>query len=174
MMNVLVGSRNPAKIDAVALAFEALGISVQVRGETVPSDVSEQPFSNDETMKGAVNRARHAIALASADYAVGLEGGVEEGPYGLLLCNWAAVVSRDGFVSVGAGVQILLPDEVAIEVRRGRELGHVIDEWAGGKHIAKREGTIGILTNGHITRAQMFRDATICALSTHLRRVEGV
>ncbi|GMA60920.1 inosine/xanthosine triphosphatase [Alicyclobacillus fastidiosus] len=169
MFQIAVGSKNPAKIRAVAMAFDQMGIAAQMDGVNAPSGVSDQPFSNEVTMQGAVNRAKRALLDGEFDYGVGLEGGVEETAYGLMLCNWAAIAGKDGAVSVGAGVQILLPTEVAEEIRRGRELGEVIDEWAGGHDISKGEGTIGILTQGHISRSQMFRDAVICAFAPRMR-----
>ncbi|MFB5189332.1 inosine/xanthosine triphosphatase [Alicyclobacillus fastidiosus] len=169
MVQIAIGSKNPAKIQAVTTAFDLMDIDARVEGVDVPSGVSAQPMSNEETMQGAVNRAKRTLLAGEFDYGIGLEGGVQETSYGLMLCNWAAVADRDGLVSVGAGVQIMLPDAVAEEIRGGRELGEVIDEWAGGHDISKGEGTIGILTQGQINRSQMFRDAIICAFAPSMR-----
>ncbi len=50
------------------------------------SGVAEQPFSDEETVLGAVNRARNALRLVKADIGIGLEGGVVETGHGLFFC----------------------------------------------------------------------------------------
>ncbi|WAH35166.1 inosine/xanthosine triphosphatase [Alicyclobacillus dauci] len=164
-MKIAVGTKNPAKLQAVTLAFEKMGYNATITGVNVPSDVSDQPFSDDETVRGAINRATAALAAGAYDFGIGLEGGVVDTKYGMMLSNWCAIVSPQEPVSLGGGVRMLLPETIAAEVRQGRELGHVIDDWAGRHDVAKGEGTIGILTHGHITRSAMFRDAVICAFS---------
>jgi len=85
MLRVAVGSKNPAKIKAVHAAFERMQMEVEVVGIDVPSGVAAQPFSDEETITGAVNRAKAVIG--DFDYGIGLEGGVAESSFGLFLCN---------------------------------------------------------------------------------------
>ncbi|WP_134700929.1 DUF84 family protein [Ammoniphilus sp. YIM 78166] len=167
-MNIAVGSHNPAKLDAVEMAFSKLEYTAQITGLDVPSDVSPQPLSDEETIQGAINRAKAVLEQGAFDYGIGLEGGLVKTAYGTFLCNWGAVVNRKGVMGIAGGLRILLPDEVVARIEQGYELGDLIDEWAGGKDIRKNEGTIGILTHGHITRRQMFQDVTICAMSKFL------
>ena len=54
-MKILVGSKNPVKIEAVKEAFEKYYNEVEVIGFSVESKVPTQPF-NDETFLGAENR----------------------------------------------------------------------------------------------------------------------
>ncbi|RBW69561.1 inosine/xanthosine triphosphatase [Bacillus taeanensis] len=169
MLNIAVGSKNPTKLKAVQSAFEKMGCEVQVTGIDVSSGVADQPFSDDETITGAINRAKAVMASGKFDYGFGLEGGIEETSFGMLLCNWGAVVNADGEINIGGGIRILLPESIAKGVRQGKELGTVIDEWTGKQNIAKKEGTIGILTKGHINRADMFEDTAICAFSKFLK-----
>lgn len=165
MLNIAVGSQNPAKQDAVKTAFSKMGFNIQITGLDVLSGVSPQPMSDEETIQGAINRAKAVLERGPFDYGIGLEGGLAKTSYGTFLCNWGAVVSREGVLGIAGGLRILLPDEVVVGIERGAELGDVIDNWAGGKDIKKKEGTIGILTLGQITRRQMFQDVTICAFS---------
>lgn len=171
MMRVGVGSQNPSKITAVRTAFEKMGFDTEVVGVEVHSGVADQPFSNEDTMRGAVNRARQVLDTPEGerfDYGIGLEGGVVETSYGLFVCNWGAVADRTGIVGIGGGHQVQLPHAIAEPLHKGEELGDVIDKWAGGHDIKKKEGTIGILTGNHITRVTMFRDVVICAFSRFL------
>lgn len=165
-MQIAVGSTNPAKQKATKWAFDLIGIEHSIVGIDVPSGVSSQPLSDEETLQGAINRAQATLGAGAYDLGIGLEGGVLETEHGMMLCNWCAIASReDGRLAIGGGVRILLPDAIARGVRVGIELGTMIDEWAGSTGISKGEGTIGILTQGKISRAQMFRDSVICAYS---------
>lgn len=166
MLRIALGSKNPAKLNAVQSAFQRMGLAVEIIGVDAPSQVSDQPFSDEETIQGALNRAKGACD--SFDYGIGLEGGVVETPYGMFLCNWGAVVNPDGQMGIGGGHRVQLPEEIAAKVREGQELGSVIDEWSGGLDIKKKEGTIGVLTKNHITRSKMFEDVVICAFSKFL------
>lgn len=167
-LRVAVGSHNPAKIEAARAAFRQLHLPVLVTGHDAPSGVSSQPFSDEETLSGALNRAKKVLTLTACDFGIGLEGGVIETAHGMLLCNYAVIATRDGNIGIGGGVRVALPNKVAEQVRGGSELGDVIDAWHGGKDIRRGDGTIGILTRGQITRSQMFRDAILCALAPFL------
>ena len=80
-----------------------------------------------------------------------------ETAYGLFLCNWAALkVKETDKVYIAGGARIPLPNAVAIELRNGRELGPVMDEYTNTNDVRSNEGAVGIFTNGKITRAKMF------------------
>jgi inosine/xanthosine triphosphatase len=152
MKSITIGSKNFAKVEAVKKVF----IGFEVIGLSVPSEVSEQPFSDEETMKGALNRANHAMKAGATDIGIGLEGGVMELSSGLYLCNWGALVDKSGFSTVAGGARIKLPDEIADELRNGRELGPVMDDYAKKRDVRKLEGAVGILTNEKVNRLEMF------------------
>ena len=75
------------------------------------------------------------------------------------------MVNQKGEIGIGGGHRLQLPEEVAIKLRAGNELGDIIDQWSGGTNIRRREGTIGVLTHNHITRAKMFEDVVICSFA---------
>ncbi len=91
-MTVFVGSDNPVKINAVRQALRVKFPDVKIIGTAVESEVSEQPFTDEETREGAYNRARNVLALGhqlielgevetdenEVILGVGLEGGVFE------------------------------------------------------------------------------------------------
>ncbi|MFZ3589392.1 DUF84 family protein [Bacillus sp. DJP31] len=151
-MIITIGSKNFAKIKAVRSVFE----KAEIISISVPSDVSEQPFSDDETMKGAVNRANNAMKAGNSDIGIGLEGGVVEMSSGMYLCNWGALVDQSGFSAVAGGARLRLPDEIADALRKGNELGPVMDEYAKIKNVRQLEGAVGIFTNGRVNRKEMF------------------
>lgn len=76
-MRVAIGSKNPAKINAVKNVFKDEIISVDAE-----SGVSEQPMSDEETIKGAINRAIQAAELGEAEIGIGLEGASSKLPMG--------------------------------------------------------------------------------------------
>lgn len=173
MLRVAVGSKNPAKIEAVRAAFQLLGHAVEVTGLEVESGVAAQPFSDEDTIQGAVNRAKavlaHKLPNGPFDYGVGLEGGVVESPFGLFIVNWGAVVDANGTVGIGGGHRLQLPERIAGRLREGEELGTAIDDLIGRRDIKKNEGTIGVLTGNLVTRQTMFRDVVVCAFAKFLR-----
>jgi len=111
MKRIAIGTTNPAKIMAVKSVFSSEQYALVPTD--VPSDVSAQPLSDRETRQGAMNRAKHALTKENADIGIGLEGGVMEIDGELWLCNWGALVDRDGTVITAGGARIPLPLEVA-------------------------------------------------------------
>jgi inosine/xanthosine triphosphatase len=152
-MKIIIGSMNPAKIAAVKNSFSDEDAFVAL---DVPSGVSEQPFSDEETIKGAINRAMGALKQGKGDIGIGLEGGVQETSFGLLICNWGALAANDSAPIIAGGARILLPEEVALRLRAGEELGPVMDDYAKLKNVSKQEGAVGIFTNGMVNRSEMF------------------
>jgi inosine/xanthosine triphosphatase len=153
-MKIIIGSTNPAKVAAVKNAFHYT--SSEFISLDIASGVSEQPFSDEETIKGAINRAVGALQQGNGDIGIGLEGGVQESEHGLLICNWGALVSKDMEPIIAGGARFLLPEDIAERLRAGVELGPVMDDYANKKNVRKQEGAVGVFTNGLINRAEMF------------------
>jgi inosine/xanthosine triphosphatase len=153
-MKVIIGSKNPAKNQAVKNAFH--DGNFEFISMDIPSGVNEQPFSDEETINGAINRAVNALQKGEGKIGIGLEGGVQETSHGLLLCNWGALASNDFEPIIAGGARLLLPEEIAQRLRAGEELGPVMDDYAKMKNVRKHEGAIGIFTDGIINRVEMF------------------
>jgi inosine/xanthosine triphosphatase len=156
-MKIIIGSNNPAKIEAVKSAFQG---EYQFVSIDVPSGVNEQPFSDEETIKGAINRAENALTFGLGDIGIGLEGGVQVTSYGLFLCNWGALKLKGHPPILAGGARIPLPEEIAKRLRGGEELGPVMDSFANKQNLRKKEGAVGVLTNGKIDRVEMFTHVT--------------
>ena len=169
---IAVGSTNPVKVGAVRAVMERLGGAGDVSGVSVPSGVPDQPWGDEETIRGALARARAARALSDADLGVGIEGGVVEGENGTVrTCAWAAVVSRDGRESIGGSLAMTLPSNVAELVRGGLELGHAMDTITGGHNVKQGPGAVGVLTHGLVTRQQAYEAIVAYALAPLLQPV---
>ena len=65
-MKVLIGTKNPGKIEGAKRAFENYFDNVEVVGIKVSSDVSEQPVGT-ETYQGAKNRVKNLKEFAKAN-----------------------------------------------------------------------------------------------------------
>jgi inosine/xanthosine triphosphatase len=167
-MNIIIGSKNPVKIRAVKQVF--LGDQFEFKMMDVSSGVSEQPFSDQETIIGAINRAKNALSEGQGQIGIGLEGGVHETEQGLFLCNWGALASFEESPIVAGGARILLPMEVANRLRKGEELGPVMDDYAKKQNISINEGAIGVFTNGLMNRADMFMHVTQLLFGQYLFR----
>lgn len=154
-INITVASQNAAKIRAVTEVCAELGLNALITPAKTDSGVAAQPFSLSETRLGAVNRAKAALATGT-DAAIGLEGGVFELEGTMYLCNWGALVSREGKVFTAAGAQVPLPENVAEQLRAGAELGPVMDKFANETGVRNHKGAIGILTDGLVNRGEMF------------------
>ncbi|MXV60840.1 DUF84 family protein [Natronorubrum sp. JWXQ-INN-674] len=161
-MNVAVGSTNPVKVEAVERTLERFQSSITA--VEVDSGVAEQPWSIGETVTGAENRARRALAATDADYGIGLEGGVArfDGVPGLSLIMWAAATDGNR-IERGGGPTLRLPDEVARRLEDGAELGPVMDDRLGTAGIAERDGAAGVLTAGLTDRSRALGEAVACA-----------
>lgn len=153
-MKIIIGSNNPAKVAAVKNTFHYQ--HTEFHSLDIPSGVSEQPFSDEETIKGAINRAVGALEQGNGDIGIGLEGGVQETSHGLLLCNWGALASKNMEPIIAGGARFLLPVEIAARLRAGEELGPIMDDFAKKENVRKNEGAVGIFTNGLMNRSEMF------------------
>lgn len=164
MERVAVGSTNPVKVGAARNVFARLFDSPEITGVEVPSGVAAQPVGEGETMQGAVNRARAALAATGADWGVGLEGGVafRDGQCWMIQCG--AVAHRDGRVHVGQGVQFLIPPVIARGIAAGGEVGPLMDQLTGTQDIKKKGGAIGFLTRGLVVREEMYTHIVAAAL----------
>ncbi|MCB0558395.1 MAG: inosine/xanthosine triphosphatase [Lewinellaceae bacterium] len=164
-MIVVVASENPAKILAVQQAFEAaFQGTVESQGVAVASGVAEQPLSDEETFRGARNRARNARqAFPHADYWVGIEGGIEDTLKGMDAFGWAYICSARR-ESQARSATFPLPPTVVRRIKAGGELGPIMDELFNKKESKKKGGAVGLLTNGLITRNALYAQPLIMAL----------
>lgn len=167
---VVVGSTNPVKVGAVRAVLQRLAPQVEVTGHGIPSGVPDQPWGDDETIRGALTRARGACAMDGAELGVGIEGGVvalEDGS--VRTCAWAAVVARDGREGVGGSLAMRLPAPVAELVRGGLELGHAMDRVTGEHDVKRGAGAVGILTAGLVSRQEAYEVLVAYALAPLLQ-----
>jgi len=165
MKLISVGSKNPVKISAVENVVKKLWPDAEVVSVDTPSGVSDQPMSDDESIRGATNRARAAMDKMEADLGIGLEGSVVDTEHGMFLSGWVVAVDRNGTIGMGSGGRLFLPEKIAVELRNGEELGPVMDKFIDGHNTKQKQGTVGVLTNNLVTRTDSFEKNVIYALT---------
>ncbi len=164
-MRVAVGSENPVKIAAVKNVILRIWTDTDIVAVKVPPGVSEQPTSDEEAIKGATKRALLSLEKTNADLGIGLEGCTVDTKYGMFVSGWVVVTDKNGEIGLGGGGKLLLPEKIASEVRKGRELGPVVDEFVGGHNIKQKQGAVGVLTNNLVSRTGAFERCVMYALT---------
>ena len=166
MKTIVIASKNPVKVASTLNGFQQMfptetfnTVSVQV-----PSNVSDQPFSSEETLSGANNRAANArIEVPDADYWVGIEGGVEEHEDEMAVFAWVVIQSPDQ-TGKGRTGTFYLPPQLSKLVRDGIELGDADDIVFNRSNSKQQNGAIGILSGDLVDRTQLYEMAVIFAL----------
>lgn len=163
-MLIAVGSRNPAKLRAARIATNKVFPGARIVGVEVSSGVSTQPMSDEESIKGAINRAKSAIReVRGATYGIGMEGGIQKIGTRWFDCGWTAVVDKNGKVGLGSSGRFQVSNKIMKRVLKGEELGITFDEVTGTKNTKQKEGAMGIITNGRLSRATAYSHGILFA-----------
>lgn len=167
---VVVASANPVKREAARRGLErAFGAVPELTCAAVPSGVPDQPFGDGETLRGARQRARAALAAApGAGLALGLEGGLVDGPEGMLTFAWVVALDRAGREGRARSASFLVPAAAAAGVRAGLELGTAIDRAFGLEDAKRKGGAVAVATGGRLGRAELYAPAVLLALAPWL------
>jgi inosine/xanthosine triphosphatase len=163
---IIVGSKNPVKIKCTDSAFhQAFEETFLIEGLNVGSDVSSQPVGDEETFRGARNRALNSKAVfPEADYWVGIEGGVEEVGEEMQAFAWVVIVDSAGKIGKAKTATFFLPPAITALIKGGMELGDADDHFFEREQSKIGNGAVGILTKDLISRKDYYTPAVILAL----------
>lgn len=167
MKHVVIGSQNPVKVRAVKKAFRTLfpEESFSFASVSVSSGVKEQPMSDDECIRGAINRAKNAMKEQKVDYAVGLEGGICKIQDDYYAKAWMAVVNKKGTLGLGSSLAAPVTKKIMKLVLEGKELGLAVD-IVTGKHNTKHQGGyFGLITSDIVPREKAYIHGVMMALA---------
>jgi len=152
---------------------------ITVVARPVKTDAPAMPLTDWELMSGARQRAlavREQLVKQKleVDLYVGLEGGFHsisvEGEWHTFLRGWAYATDGERG-SFGMSPSIEVPDVIVKDVVEGkRELGIVIDDFAGIRDVRSRQGAWGVLSRDLITRSMSFEAALIAAFAPFYNR----
>jgi inosine/xanthosine triphosphatase len=167
MLNVVVTSFNPVKVEAVRSAFQSRFASREIKiiPVKVDSGVADQPMSDGETRCGARNRVASArLKIPEADYWVGLEGGLDLFDQQLMAFAWMVVTGPGDRSSETRSATLPLPPKVQALIARGLELGEANDRVFSTLNSKQAGGAYGLLTDGLLTRESIYTQTLILAL----------
>jgi len=170
MMKIKVGTHNPLKVRATRNVMEKIYTNVDVEGIEVDSGVGDQPIGLDETIQGAVNRARNAFL--DADLSVGIESGLLAAPHsitGYLDLQWCAIYDGER-VTLGVSAGFEYPPVVVEEVLKGQEVGEVMDEVTGVEKLGQKTGAVSILTKGLLDRTENTEQCVLMAMIPRMNK----
>ncbi len=169
-MIINIASQNPVKIDSVREVLEESGFypNATFTHSVVSSDVSDQPIGMEETVQGAMNRAKNAFS--NCQLSVGIEGGIVEVPLTTTgYMNIAICAIYDGtefFIGLGPGFE--LPQNVTeMIVNEKKELDDAMKQLldTNKQHDKYAGGIISLMTRGKITRKEYTKPAVWMALA---------
>jgi inosine/xanthosine triphosphatase len=165
----VVGSTNPAKVEAVRRTLARFAPDCVVVSVAVVSGVGDMPLGEQAIRSGALARAQGALDQTDAEIAFGLEGGAIIDGDRAWLTGHVVALTRDGRIGEAAWGRMLLPIAAAERVQNGGELGDVIDDLFAAKESKRHAGAIGLLTDGAVSRSDAFADhvAMACAPFLH-------
>ena len=164
-MKIAVGSTNPVELAAVREVLVRLFPKAEFVAVDVSSGVAEQPWGDEPTRTGALNRAKNARSQVDATFGVGLEGGLDRTPAGIMTCAWCAIINGTGAVGFGGGVKMLLPPAVIQNIEETGELGPAIDTLVNRHNTKQGQGAVGILTNGLTSRQSAYEQLVAMAMA---------
>ena len=166
-MKICVGSTNQVKIEAVREALSEYGLDAEIISVKAPSDVSEQPKSLDETIKGAMNRAKNAFS--NCTYSIGLESGLVPIPHtktGYMdICACAIYDGKEFHLGMSSAFEY--PREMTrLVFEENLDLDQAAFKTGLTKNpdVGSEEGVIGILTKGRLLRKDYTKQAVVTAL----------
>ena len=171
---VAVGSLNSTKINAVAKAYSMFGITVDVRPVKVQA-LTQQPLGLGEITNGAVLRARQALnTVNDAEEAVGIETGLVKVSDSYLNIPVAAIIGKDGYLTIGIGPGFAIPIDLVRSVELGMELEKAVETRYGYTGVGESIGLVGILTRGLVTRLDANTWSVLMALIPRLSWNRGL
>src|SRR5437660_8122713 len=175
-----MGSDRAGKIMAVRASIARVAEidsgwrEASVVARSVRTDAPAMPLTDWELMSGARQRAFAVREILvgqklDADLYVGLEGGFHsisvDGEWHTFLRGWAYATDGERG-SFGMSPSIAVPDAIVKNVIGGkRELGLVIDDFAGARDVRSRQGAWGVLSRDLLTRSMSFEASLIAAFA---------
>ena len=172
-MKIAIGSKNPIKIEAVKEVFNesVLFKNAEYFSFKIDNEVSEQPKSLEETIRGAKNRSEKSIKnfSSSSNYGVGIESGLISmftSNYRMLDVCVCSIFHKHNFhIGLSSGFEVP-PPILKLVHKEGLNLSQACLKLGltSKEYVGYEEGLIGILTDGKINRKDYTKQAIQMAL----------
>lgn len=172
MIEIAVGSGNPTKLRAAEIALEqCIKEPFKIVSYAVNSGVSDQPMSDEETLRGAQNRAYEAgdqalSASRSTRYALGMEGGVRVLHNIWFEVGWVCLYDVEAIESGYGGTPALrIPSAVRdLMERQNLEESQAVAAVYGTDTIASRDCS-SIISGGKFTAERVYSLGVLAAFA---------
>ena len=130
-MKILIGTKNPGKIQGAKEAFENYFKEFEISGIPVSSNVGDEPVNN-EIYEGARNRVNNLMSYAEennieAEYFLGVESGITNLLGKWIIISIAVIKDKNGYESWGTSPAFPVPDKYVDEII-STDLGKVMDK----------------------------------------------
>jgi inosine/xanthosine triphosphatase len=169
-LKIKVGSKNPAKVEAVRDALQDYPHlkDATVEGIEVTSDIGDQPRSLEETVRGAITRAKGAFQ--DCTYSFGLEAGFMEVPYTKsgYMDTTACAIYDGKECHLGLSSSFETPDKEVMRLVMEENMTFNDAAHKAGLHQTTDNnqtlGVTGIVTKGRLDRKGFVQQAIVEAL----------
>jgi len=173
-MKVLIGTKNPGKVEGAKRALEKYYKDFELIGLKVESNVSEQPVGI-ETYQGAKNRVENLIKYAndnniSADLFMSVESGLTSELGFWAITNIAVIKNNKGETGIGSSASFPVPNKY-VDAIKNETLGTVMDNLFNESDLRSSTGGIGLLTKEVVTRIDLTEEAFLMALTPFINSV---
>lgn len=171
-MKVLIGTKNPAKIEGARKALSKYFENIEIEGIRVESNVGEQPV-NDEIYKGAKNRVKNLKEYAKknkveAELYLAIESGITNSLGRWMITNIAVIEDNTDFESYGTSPSFPVPDRFVRKIIE-TDLSQVMNEvFTKDDERHNKGGAIQLLTYNNLSRIDLTEYAFIMALTKYI------
>lgn len=167
-LKIAVGTSYSQKIEYLKEILRDIGIEADILPAKVESGISDQPMTEEETSRGAINRAKEALRKNSnADFGVGIEVGYhpnKKGDYLMFCCT--SIVDKDNFIETCFSSKFLLPEFHQKVLRENKYLGEYVRKYKEGVD----NPVINYIREMVRSRKPLIIEATRNTLLTYLER----
>jgi len=164
---IAVGSSNPTKLKGIERIARKIFRKFKLVAVEATPRVPKQPFGED-TITGAVQRAKIAKQKGKADYGIGMESGLFRFSGKFFDSQWCAVYDGER-VTLGFSMGFEVPGELVQEMREsGKTMSDIFTKLSGIRAIGRSKGAISYLSQGLAERREMSEQAFLCAMIPRL------
>lgn len=173
-MKVLIGTKNPGKVEGAKLALEKYFKDFEIEGIKVESGVNDQPVGI-ETYQGARNRVNNLVKYAKdnniqADLFMSVESGLTSELGFWAITNIAVIKNAKGEVGIGSSASFPVPNKYVDSIKN-ETLGVVMDRIFNESDLRSSTGGIGLLTHDVVTRIDLTKEAFLMALTPFINNI---
>ena len=154
-MKILIGTKNPGKIEGATETFKNYFDDFNIEGIPVSSAVSEEPVNN-KIYEGVRNRVNNLMKYAlekgiTTEYFLGVESWITNVLGKWVIINIDVIKDRNGYETWGTSSAFPVPDKYVDQII-STDLGQVMDKVFEQNDLRSSKVGISFVTNGMIKK----------------------